>query len=117
MSIIAHAAVYLSRKAITDTLSRVLFILGAAAGLLYSASWYFPVLIVASGAATFLWDPGLNQWILEKLIGKRDLEIVDLEARMTPMKSSEMTSETSQKCDREEQKKKRDQGALNRDYS
>lgn len=63
VGIIAHATVYLSQKAITDTISRVLVILSAAAGLLYSALWYFPVLMVASGAATFslgLWTESVD---------------------------------------------------------
>lgn len=112
VGIIAHAAVYLSRKAITDALTRVLLILSAAAGLLYSALWYFPVLMVASGAATLLWDSRLNQRILKKLSEKRGLKIVDLEARTTPINSSEITSETSQKSDGREEKQKRDQDAL-----
>lgn len=116
VGIIAHAAVYLSHKAITDTLTRALVILSAAAGLLYSALWYFPVLMVASGAATFLWDSGLDRRILEKLTGNRDLKIADLEAQTMPIKSREITSENSQKYDRGKQKQKRDKDALGHHY-
>lgn len=41
VGIIALAAVQLSQKAITDTLTRVLVFLGATAGMLYNRLWYF----------------------------------------------------------------------------
>ena len=56
VGIIALAAVQLSQKAITDKLTRILVFLGGTAGMLYNALWYFPVLMVAGGAATVAWD-------------------------------------------------------------
>ncbi|KAL2817606.1 chromate transporter-domain-containing protein [Aspergillus granulosus] len=56
VGIIALAAVQLAEKAIRDKISRILVIFGACAGLCYSALWYFPVLMVAGGAATAVWD-------------------------------------------------------------
>jgi len=56
VGIIALAAVQLSEKAITDKLTRILVFLGAAAGMLYNALWYFPVLMVCGGTATIVWD-------------------------------------------------------------
>ena len=49
VGIIACAAVELSSRAITDKLTRILVFLTGAAGLLYKALWYFPVLIFAAG--------------------------------------------------------------------
>ncbi|KAK6355193.1 hypothetical protein TWF696_004310 [Orbilia brochopaga] len=56
VGIIALAAVQLSEKAITDQMSRVLVFLGGAVGMLYSALWFFPVLMVAGGMAAVVWD-------------------------------------------------------------
>ena len=55
---IALAAVQLSEKAITDKVTRMLVFLGAAAGMLYNALWYFPVLIFLAGPVTIVWDFG-----------------------------------------------------------
>jgi chromate transport protein ChrA len=56
VGIIALAAVQLAEKAIRDRISRILVIFGACAGLCYSALWYFPVLMIAAGVATAVWD-------------------------------------------------------------
>lgn len=56
VGIIALAAVQLGQRAITDKLSRALVFLGATAGMLYNAIWYFPALMVAAGAVTIAWD-------------------------------------------------------------
>lgn len=64
VGIIALAAVQLAEKAIRDKISRILVIFGACAGLCYSALWYFPVLMVAGGVATALWDGWVYQQIL-----------------------------------------------------
>lgn len=56
VGIVLLAAVQLSQKAITDKLTRLLVFFGGAAGMLYTALWYFPVLMVAGGLATLLWD-------------------------------------------------------------
>lgn len=49
VGMIALAAVQLSNKAITDTLSCILVFLGGTAGMLYNSLWYFPVLMVGGG--------------------------------------------------------------------
>ncbi|KAJ9602057.1 hypothetical protein H2200_013417 [Cladophialophora chaetospira] len=56
VGVIALAAVQLSQKAITDKITRVLVFLGATAGMLYNALWYFPVLIFLAGPVTIVWD-------------------------------------------------------------
>lgn len=56
VGIIALAAVQLSQKAITDTLTRVLVFFGATAGMLYNALWYFPVVMVVGGVTTVISD-------------------------------------------------------------
>ncbi len=56
VGIIALAAVQLSKKAITDKLTRILVFVGGTAGMLYNALWYFPVLMVAGGLSTIIWD-------------------------------------------------------------
>ena len=56
VGVIAFAAVQLATKAITDPLSRLLVIFSACAGLCYNALWYFPVLMVAGGTSTVVWD-------------------------------------------------------------
>lgn len=56
VGIIALAAVQLAQKAITDRVTRVLVFLGASAGMLYNALWYFPLLMFLAGAVTVVWD-------------------------------------------------------------
>ncbi|KAI5463651.1 chromate transporter-domain-containing protein [Mariannaea sp. PMI_226] len=56
VGIIALAAVELSDQAITDRLTRILVFFTAAAGLLYNALWYFPLLVVSTGCATVVYD-------------------------------------------------------------
>jgi chromate transport protein ChrA len=56
VGIIALAAVQLSQKAITDKLTRILVFFGGAAGMLYNALWYFPILMIAGGLSTIIWD-------------------------------------------------------------
>jgi chromate transport protein ChrA len=56
VGIIALAAVQLAQKAITDKLTRLLVFLAAAAGLLYNALWYFPILMLACGIISVVYD-------------------------------------------------------------
>ena len=56
VGIIALAAVQLAQKAITDKITRILVFLGATAGLLYNALWYFPLLMFLAGLMTVIWD-------------------------------------------------------------
>ncbi len=61
VGIIALAAVQLSQKAITDRLTRIIVFSSAAAGMLYSALWYFPVIVITTGITTLVWDTGFLQ--------------------------------------------------------
>jgi len=56
VGIIALAAVRLSEKAITDKLTRLLVYLGGVMGMLYTAWWYYPTMMVGAGLTTVLWD-------------------------------------------------------------
>lgn len=56
VGIILIAAVQLSDKAITDKITHLLVFLGGAAGILYNALWYFPLLIFLAGIATVVHD-------------------------------------------------------------
>jgi len=56
VGLIAQAAVELSEKAITDKMSLILVFLGATAGMLYTALWYFPVLMALAGMGAVLYD-------------------------------------------------------------
>lgn len=56
VGIILVAAVQLSNKAITDKITHLLVFLGGAAGILYNALWYFPILIFLTGIATIVHD-------------------------------------------------------------
>ncbi|KAI7282798.1 chromate transporter [Hortaea werneckii] len=71
VGIVALAAVQLSSKAITDTLTRVLVFFGTTAGALYNTLWYFPVLLAGGGLITVLWDSKLLQKLLRS--GKRPI--------------------------------------------
>ena len=67
VGIIALAAVQLSQKVITDKLTRILVFLGGAGGMLYTALWYFPILMAAAGIATIAWDLKVIQKLLRLL--------------------------------------------------
>lgn len=56
VGVIALAAVELARRCVTDRVTRALVFLGGAAGMLYNSLWYFPVLMVAGGLTTLVWD-------------------------------------------------------------
>lgn len=56
VGLIAQAAVELSEKAITDKMTLVLVFLGATAGMLYTALWYFPVLMTIAGIIAVVFD-------------------------------------------------------------
>jgi hypothetical protein len=61
VGIIALAAVQLSEGAIKDRLARILVIFGALMGLCYTALWYFPIIMVAGGLASVIWDEFLSK--------------------------------------------------------
>ncbi|KAK9353312.1 chromate transporter-domain-containing protein [Lipomyces doorenjongii] len=56
VGVIFIAAIQLSNKAITDKLSLALIFLGGAAGVVYTALWYFPVLMVLGGITAVIYD-------------------------------------------------------------
>ncbi|KAH7326999.1 chromate transporter-domain-containing protein [Rhexocercosporidium sp. MPI-PUGE-AT-0058] len=56
VGVIALAAVQLAQKAITDKMTRILVFLGATAGLMYNALWYFPLLMLLGGASSVIFD-------------------------------------------------------------
>ncbi|KAH7012667.1 chromate transporter-domain-containing protein [Microdochium trichocladiopsis] len=56
VGIVALAAVQLSEKAITDKLTRIIVFLGASAGMLYNALWYFPLLMLLAGITSVVFD-------------------------------------------------------------
>jgi chromate transport protein ChrA len=67
VGIIALAAVQLGKKAITDTLTRILVFFSATAGMLYNALWYFPLLMFVGGITTVAWDLKLLQRAWQRL--------------------------------------------------
>lgn len=71
VGIIALAAVQLADKAITDKLTRALVFLGGVAGMLYTALWYFPVLMLGAGLATLVWDFKWLHRIFKPFLNKR----------------------------------------------
>lgn len=81
VGIIALAAVQLAEKAIKDKITRILVIFGACAGVCYNALWYFPVLMIIGGLATFLWD------------GHLKLQIAKYKARRRRRRSQDEISE------------------------
>ncbi len=56
IGIIALAAVRLTEKAITDKVTRALVYLGGILGMLHTALWYYPVIMVGAGLTTMVWD-------------------------------------------------------------
>lgn len=56
VGIIVLAAVELSRKAITDKVTRCLVFFAGAAGMMYNALWYFPLLMVVTGLVAVVHD-------------------------------------------------------------
>jgi len=58
VGIIALSAVHLAKRAVTDSLTRILVLFGGCASLCYSALWYSPALLAFAGFATLSWDTG-----------------------------------------------------------
>ncbi len=65
IGIIALAAVNLAGRAITDELTRILVFLGGALGMLYTALWYYPVVMVGAGLTTMGWDLRWSHTLVE----------------------------------------------------
>lgn len=87
VGIVALAAVQLSQKAITDKLTRVLVFLGASAGMLYKALWYFPVLMFAGGIATIFFDSAWGK----KFIRRRNPNVEEGRGGEEPVEAVEMS--------------------------
>ncbi|KAM7200346.1 Chromate transporter domain containing protein [Naviculisporaceae sp. PSN 640] len=64
VGVIALATTELSKKAITDDLTRMVVFFTASAGMLYQAVWYFPALLVISGLTSLVHDLGLVKRLL-----------------------------------------------------
>ncbi|MCJ1470542.1 hypothetical protein MMC07_009188 [Pseudocyphellaria aurata] len=56
VGIIIFAAVQLAKKAITDKLTRILVFFGASSGMLYTALWFFPLILLGAGLIAMVWD-------------------------------------------------------------
>jgi len=69
VGIIVLAAVELSRKAITDKLTRLIVFAVGAAGMLYNALWYFPVLMAVAGLVTVVYDYRWLHGPVKKVVG------------------------------------------------
>ncbi|KAK1673845.1 chromate transporter [Colletotrichum godetiae] len=81
VGIIAQAAMELSDKAITDKLTRTLVFLSAAAGIIYNAIWFFPILMCTAGCSAVVYDyrwihkPAIRaRGMLRALLGKKQEE-------------------------------------------
>ncbi len=109
VGIIALAAVQLAQKAITDKMTRILVFLGACAGLLYNALWYFPLLMFLAGCASVTYDfrvlhPPVR-WVM-RIFQKRkqaspeeqstQLPTIQPEIQMSERETSECTRENEQ---------------------
>lgn len=74
VGLIALAAVQLGHAAATDKITLVILWLSASFGICYHAPWMYPVLIVAGGLTTLLWD-FRRQWFItpaKKLVKKHE---------------------------------------------
>lgn len=61
VGLIALAGLQLSTRTTTDGLSRAILIGAACAGLLYTALWYFPVLMIIGALLAIVWDLGMKK--------------------------------------------------------
>jgi chromate transport protein ChrA len=71
----------LAQKAITDKMTRILVFIGATAGLMYNALWYFPLLMVLAGCTSITYDyrvlhPAVK-WLSGFWIKKRESSVRD----------------------------------------
>lgn len=87
VGIIIFAAVQLAKNAMTDKLTRVLVFFGAASGMLYTALWFFPVILLATGFITVLWDFG---WLHKMIRPLRRKQFMDPENLQRTDNTTEM---------------------------
>lgn len=78
VGIIALAAVQLAQKAISDKLTRIIVFFTGAAGMLYTALWYFPVLLVITGFSTLIWDYRLPHQAITRFTRRQDTPAADI---------------------------------------
>ncbi|KAK9457073.1 chromate transporter-domain-containing protein [Dipodascopsis uninucleata] len=64
VGVILLAAIDVSKRAVTDKLSYLLIFLGGAFGIMYTALWYFPVLMISSGIITLIYDSPYTKRLL-----------------------------------------------------
>lgn len=95
VGIIALAAVQLSQKAITDKLTRILVFLGATAGMLYNALWYFPLLMFVGGTTTIIWDYRWGHRLLRRLRPNTEATNRDSEANVDSVEMREVAPNPS----------------------
>ena len=93
VGIIARAAVELSSRTLTDKLTKTLVSLTGAAGLLYKALWYFPVLIFAAGLAAVTHD---YRW-LHRLV--HAIKNIFIPARASSMRVDDNEIESGSRSD------------------
>ncbi|CAH0014995.1 unnamed protein product [Clonostachys rhizophaga] len=98
VGIVILAAVELSQKSITDKVTRILVFLAAAAGLLYNALWYFPVLMFLAGLTTivhdFRWLHGPVKAVINLFRRRSGANVADVE-EVEMARREEQRSETS----------------------
>lgn len=86
VGIVLLAAVQLSQKSITDKVTRILVFLGASAGLLYNALWYFPLLMFLAGCVTVVYDYRFLhspvKWVVQLFKRKRSVPAAEMGAEM-----------------------------------
>jgi len=100
VGIIALAAVQLAQKAITDKVTRILVFLGATAGLMYNALWYFPLLMFLAGCTSVIHDfrvlhPAVK-WVVGLTRKKKQDEDVELPTITVPAAAESQKSEDEQ---------------------
>lgn len=105
VGIIVLAAVELSRKAITDKMTRLIVFLSASAGLLYNALWYFPLLMGIAGVATVVHD---FRWVHQalrklKLVRRREREEVEEGVELPTREGERNAREPAARVSSEEQ--------------
>lgn len=81
IGVTVFAAVKLSEKAVTDRLTRILLFLSASAGLLYTALWYLPVIVVLAGIVAIIYDcrwfHGPVEWVVTFMKRRRGVRTHD----------------------------------------
>ncbi|KIW33548.1 uncharacterized protein PV07_00388 [Cladophialophora immunda] len=100
VGVIALAAVQLSQNAITDQVTRILVFLGATAGMLYNALWFFPVLIFLAGPVTIIWDFRWLHPLMKKASGivrrmRQRHESQEVELNVADRSTTDHTEETN----------------------